>query len=163
MIYYGRDIYSPSLYHYGIKGQSWGKRRFQNEDGSLTEAGKKRYYQKSPDGSYVKNGITYYNDPRPGTVKEIDVNGKVRYASIHDLDKEYKRKKNEALLASSSEERSRVVSIAKSTSSLLKNIDDTLGEQRKKKGVKKRVASSVKSAISQGKKMADDILKKLKK
>lgn len=31
------------LAHYGIKGQKYGVRRFQNEDGSLTEAGKKRY------------------------------------------------------------------------------------------------------------------------
>lgn len=31
------------LYHYGIKGQKWGIRRFQEEDGSLTPAGKKRY------------------------------------------------------------------------------------------------------------------------
>ena len=31
------------LYHYGIKGQKWGVRRFQNKDGSLTPAGKKRY------------------------------------------------------------------------------------------------------------------------
>ena len=31
------------LYHHGIKGQKWGVRRFQNKDGSLTPAGKKRY------------------------------------------------------------------------------------------------------------------------
>lgn len=31
------------LYHYGIKGQRWGIRRFQNEDGTLTAEGKKRY------------------------------------------------------------------------------------------------------------------------
>lgn len=31
------------LYHSGIKGQKWGIRRYQNEDGSLTEEGKKRY------------------------------------------------------------------------------------------------------------------------
>ena len=31
------------LYHHGIKGQKWGVRRFQNEDGTLTSAGKKRY------------------------------------------------------------------------------------------------------------------------
>lgn len=30
------------LYHYGIKGQRWGVRRYQNKDGSLTPAGKKR-------------------------------------------------------------------------------------------------------------------------
>ena len=30
------------LYHFGIKGQKWGVRRYQNKDGSLTPAGKKR-------------------------------------------------------------------------------------------------------------------------
>lgn len=31
------------LQHYGIKGQKWGLRRFQNEDRTWTEEGKKRY------------------------------------------------------------------------------------------------------------------------
>lgn len=31
------------LYHHGIKGMKWGVRRYQNKDGSLTPAGKKRY------------------------------------------------------------------------------------------------------------------------
>lgn len=31
------------LQHAGIKGMRWGHRRFQNKDGTLTEAGKKRY------------------------------------------------------------------------------------------------------------------------
>ena len=35
--------YSDELYHYGIKGQKWGIRRYQNEDGSLTPEGRKRY------------------------------------------------------------------------------------------------------------------------
>lgn len=33
------------LEHHGIKGQKWGERRFQNEDGTLTEEGKRRYYE----------------------------------------------------------------------------------------------------------------------
>ena len=32
-----------NLSHDGIKGMKWGRRRFQNKDGSLTEAGRKRY------------------------------------------------------------------------------------------------------------------------
>lgn len=31
------------LVHHGIRGQKWGIRRYQNEDGTLTNAGKSRY------------------------------------------------------------------------------------------------------------------------
>ena len=34
---------NSDLMHYGIKGQKWGIRRFQNPDKTLTEEGKKRY------------------------------------------------------------------------------------------------------------------------
>lgn len=36
-------IPNNELYHYGVKGQKWGVRRYQNKDGTLTAAGKKRY------------------------------------------------------------------------------------------------------------------------
>lgn len=35
--------YNDYLMHYGIKGQQWGIRRYQNDDGTLTPEGKKRY------------------------------------------------------------------------------------------------------------------------
>lgn len=41
--YIGSIPVSSELYHYGIKGQKWGVRRYQNEDGTRTDAGKKRY------------------------------------------------------------------------------------------------------------------------
>ena len=40
------------LYHWGIKGMKWGQRRYQNKDGSLTPAGRKRY---SDDPKVVKS------------------------------------------------------------------------------------------------------------
>lgn len=35
--------WDSELYHHGIKGQKWGIRRYQNEDGSLTSVGRKHY------------------------------------------------------------------------------------------------------------------------
>lgn len=43
-IIHNGELISLELYHHGIKGMKWGVRRFQRKDGSLTSAGKKRYY-----------------------------------------------------------------------------------------------------------------------
>lgn len=43
-------VYNGELYHHGILGQKWGVRRFQNKDGSLTAAGKKRAGEAASEG-----------------------------------------------------------------------------------------------------------------
>ena len=44
--YKGED-HSVFLEHYGILGQKWGQRRWQNADGTFNEAGKERYFGKT--------------------------------------------------------------------------------------------------------------------
>ena len=41
---------SPELIHWGIKGQKWGVRRYQNPDGTLTEEGKAHYMEAARKG-----------------------------------------------------------------------------------------------------------------
>lgn len=57
MNYWDDDI----LMHSGIKGQKWGIRRYQNEDGSLTEAGKKRYYSLTTNYAKAKSKEDRYS------------------------------------------------------------------------------------------------------
>lgn len=52
----GGFISETELYHHGIKGMRWGVRRYQNSDGSLTTAGKKRYYD-TPELNAQKNEV----------------------------------------------------------------------------------------------------------
>ena len=48
------ENYNQELYHWGIKGMKWGVRRYQNADGTLTDAGKRRYGDPSDDSKMAK-------------------------------------------------------------------------------------------------------------
>jgi len=64
-MYYIADFpVSDELYHYGVKGQSWGRRRFQNLDGSLTVLGRQHYDVGAPLDSNGQPSVYQYRSPQ---------------------------------------------------------------------------------------------------
>lgn len=44
------------MYHWGVKGMKWGVRRYQDKDGGLTDAGKRRYARDQRENAGKKKG-----------------------------------------------------------------------------------------------------------
>lgn len=89
-------IYSNHyLYHHGIKGQRWGVRRFQNKDGTLTAAGRRRAEGAREDAASYK-----YNKPgesdRKGLKKAVKpkVDNKKTSSNIKNKKKSSTKKKS---------------------------------------------------------------------
>lgn len=89
-------IWIDELCHHGTKGQKWGRRRYQNEDGSLTPAGREHY------------GI---GDTKKGTSKGLFGSKKKKVSDMSDdelrkaiernkLEKEYRESKSSYSLLS---------------------------------------------------------------
>ena len=73
-----------SLAHHGIKGMKWGVRRYQNEDGSLTAAGKKRQEK-----TRKKEARKYAAKLRKGFVSIHNAAADKNNARLAALNKEY--------------------------------------------------------------------------
>lgn len=85
------------LYHHGILGMKWGVRRYQNKDGSLTPAGKKRY-----DRNEIRTAKKAYKTERRkavakrGEYSDTDLRKKVERLR---LEKEYRELTNSEIHA----------------------------------------------------------------
>lgn len=98
------------LYHHGIKGQKWGVRRYQNKDGTLTTAGRKRLLKENEqDIKFAKRALQIANreyEPKRKAVDEAEKKIKEYQKKLGDRDdktgkmdalyNDYNKKINEA-------------------------------------------------------------------
>lgn len=91
---------NASLKHHGIIGMKWGVRRFQNKDGSLTAAGKKRLGKNTDDNDETTIKPA---KQKPKSIKELsDAELRERIARL-ELEKRYKDLARAEAQASTSE------------------------------------------------------------
>lgn len=82
--------YGGHLEHFGIKGQQWGIRRFQNEDGTLTEEGKKRYLDQMTD--YERKQYFQMSENRRKAVTDKMAEGKKFKSAVREVQEDIKQR-----------------------------------------------------------------------
>lgn len=148
------DLGVDCLEHHGILGQKWGIRRYQNEDGSLTEAGKRRYSREVAKEQRVARSIE--KSERRMRIKEAKAAAKASEmeAKARILEAKARSKKADAKDASD-----KANTDSKDISQKTKLTDEERRERNRKIGMALGIIGGA-AAIGFGYKYTSDMLKK---
>ena len=148
------DLGVDCLEHHGILGQKWGIRRFQNEDGSLTEAGKRRYNREVAKEQRVARSIE--KSERRMRIKEAKANAKAAESEAKARILEAKARSKQADAKDASDKAN---AVGKDISQKPKLTDEERRERNRKIAMTLGIVGGA-AAIGLGYKYTSDILKK---
>ena len=88
---------NEELYHFGVKGMKWGVRRFQNKDGSYTNAGKKRRANENYSDKQRKHDRTFYGKGGERRInKKMNEGHGVQSARHYEVERKERNEKRKA-------------------------------------------------------------------
>lgn len=88
------DILVDALCHYGVEGQKWGERRYQNYDGTLTDEGR-RHYGYSETKKAIKKAKRQAIESGYNMRRSREEYGRVGEAMQQSFAEDYKRRESE--------------------------------------------------------------------
>lgn len=145
------------LYHHGVKGQKWGVRRYQNKDGSLTLAGKKRALKMQNQYTELSNNKKYHdksgNLTYEGRKKALRM--KESYSEL--TGKQLKKFSSKSKPTASSTPKQK--SVKEMSNQELQDKIDRMNLENKYKSVMNERASNIsKKEVSKGKQFVNEVL-----
>lgn len=162
------------LEHHGIKGQRWGLRRYQNEDGSLTEAGIKRYGKgaKSIQDSHDKMQDKIARNAQKKAAKVAAQKAKAKMKTAKEKEKSKKQELKDAKKAQKAEAETakrkeefekHKAEILKDPRKIYKNFDnltkDEISDALKRFELKEKIHESAKKDLSVGAEYLESLMK----
>lgn len=151
------------LYHHGIKGMHWGVRRYQNPDGTLTDAGIKRYNQHTSDSEFYSKVAKKNRSDAASSLKNLHpAKAYTEWGSANALDSASRNeaKKAEKLIRSSERAQRKYAKQQRITnaknSALLS--DEELTQQILRLQREKQLKDLTSQTVAPGRKKALDLL-----
>lgn len=144
-------IHPDELCHHGTKGMKWGIRRYQNKDGSLTAAGKKRYEKELE--KIKKEQKVLKNKER--TQKKVE--------KLEAMKKENDELKSKLSPLKKKEEPEGVIKERNKSAKVLSNqeLDERIARMKKEKEYNSLKEDT--DSVANGKKIAGEVLEKVGK